>query len=249
LYVYLTPAPTVELIELLEPECNCKDFIQINYQYLVDYLLEPALEQNISPKTKFIISEYLQSLSQPALDLETTEFNEGLIMALRAEEKDLLTNFWNKNQKLIRSALYAISSDQEDKDTRESINSLLENLNPTKDRSSYVLSYNNKVFIKDMKKADIGYQTVKLLEKEGLINDEIIKFLKEDKSSSFSLIKTKEEVTDTETKYRKYRVSDDPELIFKEQKYYVARNWGIGNTQKFIDKFSKKFPGLRYEIK
>lgn len=249
LYVYLTPVPTVELIELLEPECNCKDFIQINYQYLVDYLLEPALEQNISPKTKFIISEYLQSLSQPALDLETTEFNEGLIMALRAEEKDLLTNFWNKNQKLIRSALYAISSDQEDKDTRESINSLLENLNPTKDRSSYALSYNDKVFIKDMKKADIGYQTVKLLEKEGLINDDTIKFLKEDKSSSFSLIKTKEEVTDTETKYRKYRVSDDPELIFKEQKYYVARNWGIGNTQKFIDKFSKKFPGLRYEIK
>ena len=78
LYVYLTPLPTVELIELLEPECTCKDFIQINYQYLVDHLLEPTLGQNISTKTKFIINEYLQSLSQPALNLETTEFNEGL---------------------------------------------------------------------------------------------------------------------------------------------------------------------------
>ena len=249
LYVYFTPIPTIELIELSEPECNCKSFIQINYQYLVDYLLEPALEQNISTKTKFIIDEYLQSLSQPALDLETTEFNEELIMALRPEEKELLTNFWNKNQKLIRSALYAMSSDQDDPDIRESMKEIAENFNSTKDRSNYQLFYNDKLFVKDIKKADIGYQTVKLLELEGLINDEIIKFLKEDKSANFPLIKTKGEVTDTETKYRKYRISDEPELIYNEQRYYVARNWGIGNTQKFIDKFSKKFPGLKYEIK
>ena len=91
--------------------------------------------------------------------------------------------------------------------------------------------------------------TVKLLEKEGLINDDVIKFLQDDKTASFSLIKTLDEVTDTETKYRKYRVTEPPELVYREKEYYVARNWGKENTQKFMDKFSKRFPELGYEIK
>lgn len=52
IYVYLTPISTLELIELTEPESNCKEFIHINYQSIVDYLIEPALNQNISGRTK-----------------------------------------------------------------------------------------------------------------------------------------------------------------------------------------------------
>jgi hypothetical protein len=48
IYIYLTPISTLELIELEEPECKCKEFIQINYQSIVDYLIEPSLNQNIS---------------------------------------------------------------------------------------------------------------------------------------------------------------------------------------------------------
>lgn len=44
------------------PDCTFVNFTQINYQHLVDYLLEPALNQNITDKTKFIIKEYLQSI-------------------------------------------------------------------------------------------------------------------------------------------------------------------------------------------
>jgi hypothetical protein len=249
LYIYLTPLPTIELESLSESESRCKEFIQINYQYLVDYLLEPALEQNISPKTRFIIEEYLQSLSQPILDLETTEFNEGLIMALKAQEKDLLTNFWKKNEKLIRSAIYAIRSNSEDPDERSNMKTLEEYLNTPKDRSTYRLLYKGKLHADNIKKADIGFSTVKLLEKEGLINDDVIKFLQDDKTASFSLIKTLDEVTDTETKYRKYRVTEPPELVYGEKEFYVARNWGKENTQKFMDKFSKRFPELGYEIK
>lgn len=72
-------------------------------------------------------------------------------------------------------------------------------------------------------------------------------FLRKDKSCSFPLLKLVEEVTDTEIKYRKYRVNNEPELIYKEKGYYVARNWGIGNIEKFIDKMTKKFGNLKYE--
>ena len=163
LYVYLTAIPTLELIELTEPECNCKEFIQINYQYLVDFLLEPALNQNISLRTKNIITEYLQSLSQPSLDDEIEGQKQGLIMALGNEERKLLSNFWDKNQKLILSALYAISSDPlQDKETRDSINDALGNLSQDKDRSTYSLFYMGKLFVTGIKKSDIGLKTVKL---------------------------------------------------------------------------------------
>ena len=149
LYVFLTPISGIELIELTEPECSSKEFIQINYQSMVDFLFEPAIKKNIPDRTKTIITEYLQSLSQPTLDKDEEEFKQGIIMALGTDERNLLTKFWDKNQKLILAALYAISSDPEqDKDVRDNATTALANLsNSNKDRSLYSISYNgNKVY-------------------------------------------------------------------------------------------------------
>lgn len=248
LYVYLTPSSTLELIELTEPECNCKEFIQINYQSLVDYLIEPALNQNISVRTHNILTEYLKSLSQPSINEETDGHKQELIMALGNEERKLLSSFWEKNQKLILASLYAISSDPEQEiDTRERIREALDSLSSDKDRSTYNIKYNGEIFSSNFRKSDIGLQTINLLNSKGLIDDSIIKYLKKDKSCGFLLIKKKEEFTETEIKYRKYRTNESPELIFNGEEFYVARNWGIGNINKLIDKFKEKFPGLEYE--
>jgi hypothetical protein len=248
IYVYLTPISTLELIELTEPECNCKEFIQINYQSIVDYLIEPALNQNISTRTQNILTEYLKSLSQPSIDEEADGHKQELIMALGNEERKLLSSFWKKNQKLILASLYAFSSDPEqEKDTRDSIREALDSLSSDKDRSTYNIKYNGVAFKRNFKKADIGLQTINLLNEKGLIDQGIINYLKEDKSCSFLLIKKKEDFTETEIKYRKYKTNDAPELVFNEEEYYVARNWGIGNIQKLINKFTDKFPGLEYE--
>jgi hypothetical protein len=249
LFIYLTPLATLDLIELTEPECNCKKFIQINYQSIVDYLIEPALNQNISDRTKNILTEYLKSLSQPSIDEFAEEHKKELIMALGNEERKLLSNFWNKNQKLILASLYAISSDPEqEKETRDSIKEALDNLSSERDRSTITIKYNGQNFISNIKKSDIGLQTIKLLETNGLIDNEIIEYLKQDKSSSFLLIKTQEDFTETEIKYRKYKTNETPELNYNGVNYFVARNWGIQNIDKFISKFSNKFPGLSFEI-
>lgn len=248
IYIYLTPISTLELIELTEAECNCKEFIQINYQSIVDYLIEPALNQNISDRTKNILTEYLKSLSQPSIDDEIDGHKQELIMALGNEERKLLSSFWSKNQKLILASLYAISSDPEqEKDTRDSIREALDNLSSDKDRSTFNIKYNGEVFKRNFKKSDIGLQTVNLLGAKGLIDDNIIQYLKEDKSCSFFLLKKKEEFTETEIKYRKYKTNDAPELIYKGEEFYIARNWGIGNIHKLINKFTDKFPGIEYE--
>lgn len=248
IYVYLTAISTLELIDLIEPECNCKEFIQINYQSIVDYLIEPALNQNISPRTQNILTEYLKSLSQPSIDEEADGHKKELIMALGNEERKLLSSFWDKNQKLILASLYAISSDPaQEKDTRDSIRDALDSLSSERDRSTYNIKYKGAIFSRNFKKSDIGLQTVKLLETNRLIDDSIIEYLKEDKSCSFLLLKKKEDFTETEIKYRKYKTNDLPELIYRGEEFYVARNWGIGNIHKFINKFTEKFPGLEYE--
>lgn len=247
IYVYLTPISTLELIELNEPECNCKEFIQINYQSIVDYLIEPALNQNISSRTQNILTEYLKSLSQPSIDEEADGHKQELIMALGNEERKLLSSFWEKNQKLILASLYAISSDPaQEKDTRESIKEALDSLSSDRDRSTYCIKYNGVIFNRKFKKSDIGLQTIKLLEAKELIDDNIIEYLKEDRSCSFLLLKKKDDFTETEIKYRKYKTNDSPELVYKGDKFYVARNWGIGNIHKLINKFTDKFQGLEY---
>lgn len=55
-------------------------------------------------------------------------------------------------------------------------------------------------------------------------------------------------MTETEKRYSKYRFNKKPELIFDDQGYYVARNWGVNNVQKFIDKMESKFQEFNYSI-
>ena len=249
LYVFLTPISSLELMDLDLPECSCKEYIQINYQSVVDFILEPALSKNITEKTKFIIKEYLQTLSQPTLDKDVEQYKQGLIMALGSDERNLLTKFWNKNQKLILATLYAISSDPEqEKDTRDSANQALNNLSTgNKDRSLCSIKYNGTTEFEKIKKSDIGYSTIQVLEKHGLINDSSIEFLKADRTANHNLIKTLVEVTATEEKYRRYRVNSEAELVYNGTEYYVVRNWGVGNIFDFFEKMSNKFNGLEYE--
>jgi hypothetical protein len=249
IFVYLTPLSSLDLDDLVQPECENKHYIQINYQSLVDALLEPAIDQTIDATTKLIISQYIQSLSQPSMEEEENDFERGMIMAIGKEERELLQKFWVNNQKIIQAALYAISSDpNQDKDVRDTVRDALASIATTgKDRSSVTIQYkgiNQGTF----KKSDIGSETVKLLKSKGRINNKVFKFLADDKSCSFHLLKTADQMTDNEKKYCRYRYKNEPELIHQGVDYYVARNWGIGNIDVFIKKLQDRFPELRYVI-
>jgi PD-(D/E)XK nuclease superfamily len=249
IYVYLTPISSLDLDDLNEPECENKNFIHINYQEIVDSLLEPVKMQSISENTRIIVNQYIQSLSQPSFDNEENDFERGMIMAIGSEERELLQKFWNGNQKVIQAALYAISSDpNQEKEVRDTVRDALSSIATTgKDRSSVVICYEGIAHI-SIQKSDIGYETIRLLELKGYIDDNIIQWLSEDNSSSHKLIKPKSEIRDYEAKSSKYRVNQNPELTYKNMGYYIARNWGIGNIGKFITKIEAKFPKISYII-
>ena len=115
-----------------------------------------------------------------------------------------------------------------------------------RDRSLYSISFNDEVEAEGFKKSDIGFNTVVTLEKHGLINDDVFDFLRADRSCSFPLLKSLEEITENEKRYGRYRYKNDPELVYKDVGYYVARNWGKDNVPLFIEKMSQKFEGLVY---
>lgn len=115
-----------------------------------------------------------------------------------------------------------------------------------KDRSTYSISYNDEIFESGFKKSDIGFFTVMLLKKYGLINSEVFNFLREDQSCSFRLLKVIDEMTETEKRYSKYRHNRDAELVYDDIDYYIARNWGVSNTPTFIEKMQNRFDGLKY---
>jgi len=66
IFIYLTAISSIDLLELSEPECINKNYLQINYQMIVDYILDNSLHQNIDNSIKYIIENYIKTLSQPS---------------------------------------------------------------------------------------------------------------------------------------------------------------------------------------
>lgn len=117
-----------------------------------------------------------------------------------------------------------------------------------KDRSLYTLLFDDVVCFSQFKKSDIGYLTVKLLHDKELITDLVFTTLREDRTCSFQLLKTISEITDSNKKYSKYRVNNEPELVYNGEEYYVARNWSKENATVFTEKITNLFPSIRFEV-
>lgn len=233
IYIYLSPISTLDLIELEEPECNCKEFVQINYQSIVDYLIEPALTQNISDQTRNILTEYLKSLSQPSIDEEIDGHKQELIMALGNEERKLLSSFWNKNQKLILAALYAISSDPEqEEDTRKKVQEALTSLSSGKDYTKYI--FNGNKYGKN--------RLVLAVIKDYVKNNPSITYQKLQTVFPNSLQGTETFTTETEAKQKTDRrnfIKKNELITLADATIAVSTQWGLANIEPFINHCKK----------
>lgn len=246
LLVYLTPVPTVKLTEYEEPDCECKQFLQINYQYVVDYLIEPTLTL-VQPRiARDFISDYLRALSVPSVIVED-EMNKGdIIMAISEHERKLLAAFWEKHRSLILAAFYAISSDpNQDKEIRDDADKILITFGTKdKDYSQYTVTFDEKVILREVKKTAVGREVVRILIDEGITEDEFAT-IKADRSSAFQLLKRESEITENEKKYNRYRVGREEPLMYRGVEYYVSGNWGANNIPKFQSFLEQNFPRVQ----
>ena len=108
-YVFLTPISSVRLSsydELEEDEtCASEFFIHINYQDIVDYIIEPALSSNnLSDRVRVFLNEYLNNLSMPCEedDEKNTKKNtkkNTIIMATYNQDIETIKKLWENYQR------------------------------------------------------------------------------------------------------------------------------------------------------
>lgn len=100
LFVYLTPVSSRDLdgfgSSIDKPACS--EFIYINYQDILDYVIEPLLHDGaLSIRDRFLLGEYVNCLELPLLD-EDCSSSDLNIMATSAHEENLIRDFLSKEE-------------------------------------------------------------------------------------------------------------------------------------------------------
>uniref|UniRef100_A0AAU8AY92 PD-(D/E)XK nuclease superfamily n=1 Tax=Dulem virus 37 TaxID=3145755 RepID=A0AAU8AY92_9CAUD len=104
LSVFLTPLSNREYELQNEPTCEAKEFIELNYQYLADYVIEPCRNSLQEGSIKRYLTEYLLALSLPEMRQDKGDF----VMAISSEERILLSRFWDKHKDLLTAVILSM---------------------------------------------------------------------------------------------------------------------------------------------
>ena len=217
IFLYLTPKSNWEMPKEDGPSCTCKDFIEINYQDILTEVLTSILEEPISSATKIAIEDYIHCITSPSI--HSKNYNS---MATDKETNEMLKKFWDANEDLIRAAIYAFAS-SEDEDSKVEINNLKEALDSytnTRDYTQYRINgqgtYSKNALVKET--------VTRIIEKGG----DVMGTLKNlDAKCTIRLLQT-------EDHYNREK-KQAFELEYNDSFIYITNQWRIGNISSFID--------------
>ena len=114
LFVFLKPTDC-NLEEIERAECKCDKYIQINYQEILDNIIQPVSDQkDITVEDMYRLKDYIKTLGKPS---ETGDDDDDsnkhiIIMAMEQKERELLTTFFKNNEDLIRAAINALGDEE-----------------------------------------------------------------------------------------------------------------------------------------
>jgi len=244
--LFLTPLPTLELDELEEPQCASGSFIQINYQYLVDYVITPSLQGDIGPQVRWILEEYARTLSYPA----STKIDDATVMALGNKERELLSDFWNEHSVLLRTMMSAISQDpDQEEEVREAARKFA-NVS-SKDHSDVQIVVDGEPVRTFPYKTDVGHEVVRVLLDRDLLTDEMFHKLRIDTTTGRPLLKQKNEMDGDEAE-RRYRTKKDQMIEYNGERYYASSQWSadkIGPMNQVVSEVvANDGPSVRIEL-
>lgn len=121
MFCYLSSKTNEELKEFQQDEngqlkklCESKEFVCINYQYLVDGVLEPSILQVKDANAKYLLKDYLRCLGKAILDINpdnknATNNGNYLVMAVSQKEKTLVNNLWKTHKDILTKKLEEIA--------------------------------------------------------------------------------------------------------------------------------------------
>ena len=239
IFVYLTPPGAAD--------CRNKNFVHVTYQDVLDQCIQPCIElDNITTQTKFILKDYVKSLSKPAISNDKKS-KYKIIMGIGNQEKTLLIKFWEKYKDLIQTAATAVATD-ESSDIDEEEKKAAEQVAKTIEKSSrkYGFQIGNDTTVRRMTPTVVELVR-KYIDEYGtaLSFDEIQKVFSPIPKRSNMIFRTEDEViggTHVEIKLQ------EP-LKSGESVIYVAKNiWNRNPEFEGLIKISKGL-GANYQIK
>lgn len=111
IFAFLKPTDC-KLEDIEGTGCKCDKYIRINYQELLDNIIQPVSDQkDISVENMYRLKDYIKTLGKPAEtdDDKDSDTNKNIIiMAMEQKERELLTTFFKNNEDLIRAAINAL---------------------------------------------------------------------------------------------------------------------------------------------
>ena len=216
IFLYLTPKSNCEMPKEDGPSCTCKDFIEINYQDILTEVLTSILEEPISSATRIAIEDYIHCITSPSI--HSKSYNS---MATDEETDEMLKKFWDANEDLIRAAIYAFAS-SEDEDSKVEINNLKEALDSytnTRDYTKYSIDGQGAY-----SKSKLVENVVLLIIKKGGDFMGTLKNL--DAKCTNGLLRDEDFFT--------RQSSRAVELKYNGGSIYITNQWGIHNIPSFI---------------
>lgn len=198
-----------------EPADN--HYIKISYQDLVNFIIEPLLNrEDIDNHTIFVLREYLRILGNPC--------NNQITMATTNEEKELLKEFYNRNEELFKRALEVMRDEAMSDEEKEQYQEMIEAISVRKGiRRFFKINGNGKY-----KMYEVLAEFAKYLLTQGKnLNDIetlIKKYTQEPNRNHIS--SNKGEVFRFDKHY--HEAQDTKGNIL----FYVTKEWGLGNNGK-----------------
>ena len=217
IFLYLTPKSNWEMPKEDGPSCTCKDFIEINYQDILTEVLTSILEEPISSATRIAIEDYIHCITSPSI--HSKNYNS---MATDKETNEMLKKFWDANEDLIRAAIYAFAS-SEDEDGKAEINNLKEALDKytiSRDYTKYSIdgqgAYNKNALVKEI--------VNRIIAKGG----DVMGTLKNlDAKCTNGLFRTEDHYNSA--------IKRAVELKYNGSPIYISNQWGTHNIPSFIE--------------
>lgn len=239
IFVFLTPLTNADYEKLNEPECRCKQYIQLNYQYMVDFVIEPCRKMQIPQQAEMFIDNYLRTLSFPALQTETNESERGdIIMAIGEREKHLLRNFWEAHKELLIATFTALKDDPEISDEeRAKIDGGLAVVIKagSKDNTKYI--FNEKTHSKN--RLVLAVVSKYIDDNPQVTYEELLKVFPDQlQGTRYGVLRTYKEAQQVfeDSGTARHFIKTEEVIKLTDELISVCNQWGIDNINKFIRK-------------
>lgn len=240
IYVFLTAQPNSILDKLdASPQCKCKHFVQINYQDILDMIIEPLLQEpDLSDRARFMLLEYKRALSMSFANMSEDRDGKRVvlqsgIMAIGKKEANELSRFLEKYRPLIERALKVFYKEEE------------QDFENGDDNSREMFTYRGQDYYRGgLVQAFISDKIESLLSEDREPDDpyceeEIVcKIIKEygiTKKGKNEIIKKTSEING--------RTTDDyftDEVLIRETPYRIWKKWSNAFFSKIIEKIKKE---------